>query len=56
MIVFAIDTNLLIYAHNVGSAFHAKASAFVKKIVAARDENGHRVVGVPAQCTPNLSL
>ena len=47
--MFAIDTNILIYAHNAGSAFHAKASVFVKKIVAQRDENGQHVVGVPAQ-------
>lgn len=47
--MFAIDTNIIIYAHNVGSAFHAKASAFVKKVVAERDEQGHHTVGVPAQ-------
>lgn len=47
--MFAIDTNILIYAHNAGSAFHEKASAFVKKIVAERDENGQHVVGMPAQ-------
>lgn len=39
--MFAIDTNIIIYAHNVGSAFHAKASAFVKKVVAERDEQRH---------------
>lgn len=47
--MFAIDTNLLIYAHNTGSAFHKKASAFVKTIIAERDENGQPVVGVPIQ-------
>jgi len=47
--MFAIDTNIFIYAHNVGSAFHTKAAAFVKKIVAERDENGRHVAGVPAQ-------
>jgi hypothetical protein len=47
--MFAIDTNIFIYAHNVGSAFHAKAAAFVKKIVAERDENGRHIVGVSAQ-------
>ena len=47
--MFAIDTNIFIYAHNVGSAFHTKAATFVKKIVAERDENGLRTVGVPAQ-------
>ncbi|NUO81835.1 PIN domain-containing protein [candidate division KSB1 bacterium] len=47
--MFALDTNILVYAHNIGSAFHAKASAFVKKIVAERDENGQHVIGVSAQ-------
>jgi hypothetical protein len=47
--MFAIDTNIFIYAHNVGSAFHAKVAAFVKKIVVERDESGQHVVGVPAQ-------
>ncbi len=47
--MFALDTNLLVYAHNTGSTFHAKASAFIKKIVAERDENGLHVIGVSAQ-------
>jgi len=47
--MLAIDTNIIIYAHNVGSAFHAKTSAFVKKVVAERDKQGHHTVGVPAQ-------
>lgn len=47
--MFALDTNLFIYAHNIGSAFHAKAAAFVKQMVAERDENGQHVVGVSAQ-------
>ncbi|MCL4708977.1 PIN domain-containing protein [bacterium] len=47
--MFAVDTNILVYAHNAGSALHANASAFIKKIVAQRDENGQHVIGVPAQ-------
>lgn len=47
--MFALDTNLLIYAHNAGSAFHEKAAAFVKKIIAERDEIGQHVVGIPSQ-------
>ncbi len=31
MKLFAIDTNLLVYAHNKDSKFHERAAAFVKK-------------------------
>ncbi len=47
--MFALDTNLLIYAHNKGSSFHEKAAIFVKKMVAERDEIGQHVVGIPSQ-------
>lgn len=47
--MFALDTNVLIYAHNEGSSFHHKAAAFVMKAVAERDENGRHVLGVTAQ-------
>lgn len=47
--MFAIDTNILVYAHNTGSSFHAKASTFVKRVVAERDENGQCVIGISAQ-------
>ena len=47
--MFALDTNILVYAHNTGSTFHAKASAFVKKIVAERNEDGEHVIGISAQ-------
>lgn len=47
--MFALDMNVLIYAHNEGSSFHHKAAAFVKKAIAERDENGRHVVGIAAQ-------
>jgi hypothetical protein len=47
--MFALDTNILIYAHNEESSFHQKAVAFVKKAIAERDENGRHVVGLAAQ-------
>jgi len=47
--VFAIDTNILIYAHNKGSKFHKKASIFVNDKVSKRDKNGEYVTGIPSQ-------
>jgi len=47
--MFAIDTNLLIYAHNKGSEFHEKASAFMENVMNERDEQGNLSVCIPAQ-------
>jgi len=47
--MFALDTNILIYAHNEGSSFHQKAAAFVKKAITERDMAGRHVVGVASQ-------
>jgi len=47
--MFALDTNLLIYAHNTGSIFHEKAAEFVKSIAAEKDKNGSHVVGIAPQ-------
>ncbi len=49
MTTFAIDTNLLVYAHNVASEFHAEAKAFLEKVMNERDEEGHLSVCVPVQ-------
>jgi len=49
MKMFAIDTNLLIYAHNKDSEFNEKASAFLEKIMNERDEEGNLSVCIPAQ-------
>lgn len=38
--MFAIDTNLLVYAHNVDSEFHEKAFEFIEQTMNKRDETG----------------
>ena len=35
---FAIDANLLVYAHNTDSKFHKKAAAFIEKVMNERNE------------------
>jgi len=35
--MFAIDTNLLVYAHNKDSKFNEQAAAFVTKVMNERD-------------------
>ncbi len=49
MKMFAIDTNILIYAHNKDSEFNEEASAFLEKIMNERDEEGNLSVCIPAQ-------
>lgn len=38
MTMFAIDTNLLVYAHNIASEFHEEAKSFLEKVMNKRDE------------------
>lgn len=47
--MFAIDTNLLVYAHNSASEFNEKAATFLERIMNERDEEGHLSVCIPAQ-------
>lgn len=47
--MFALDTNVLVYAHNEGSSFHQKAATFVTRAIAERDEHGRHAVGITAQ-------
>jgi len=47
--VFAIDTNLLVYAHNEASDFNESATAFIEDVMNERDNYGNIVVGIPAQ-------
>lgn len=47
--MFAVDTNLLVYAHNEDSGFNEKAAAFLEKVLNERDENGSLGVCIPAQ-------
>lgn len=41
MNIIAIDTNLLVYAHNTASEFNEKAVAFLEKVMNERDEDGN---------------
>lgn len=47
--MFAIDTNLLVYAHNTDSPFHLQAKAFIEKVLNERDELGELGVCLPSQ-------
>lgn len=49
MKTFAIDTNLLVYAHNRDSPFHESAKTFMETAMNQRDENGNLGVCIPAQ-------
>lgn len=47
--MFAIDTNLLVYAHNVDAPLHAKAKTFINDVMSKRDAQGQLSVCIPAQ-------
>ena len=47
--MFAIDTNLLVYAHNEDSAFHQKAAEFLERVMNECDADGNLSVCFPAQ-------
>lgn len=47
--MFALDTNLLVYAHNVDTPFHKAAKGFVEKLLNERDGTGNLTVCIPAQ-------
>jgi uncharacterized protein len=47
--MFAIDTNILVYAHNSGAAKHETAKAFLQNGMNAKDENGKLSVCIPSQ-------
>ena len=47
--MFALDTNLLIYAHNKDSIFNEEASKFIEKVMNERDSNGNLSVCIPSQ-------
>ncbi len=38
--MYALDTNLLVYAHNTASPFHTQAKAFVEQVMNTRDAEG----------------
>jgi len=47
--MYALDTNLLVYAHNSASPFHHQAKAFVEKVMNERDAKGKLSVCIPGQ-------
>lgn len=47
--MYALDTNLLVYAHNTASPFHAQAKVFVEQMMNTRDAEGNLSVCLPAQ-------
>lgn len=47
--MFAIDTNILVYAHNSGASNHEEARAFLQKAMNTKDENGKLAVCIPSQ-------
>ncbi len=48
--IFALDTNILVYAHNSDSPYYQKAEEFMERVVKeSGDINGHRIVGIPLQ-------
>jgi hypothetical protein len=47
--MFAIDTNILVYAHNLDSEFNEKAAAFLENVMNERDLDDNPSVCIPAQ-------
>ena len=47
--MYAVDTNLLVYAHNADSTFHEPAREFIESMLNTRDDNGNFKVCIPAQ-------
>lgn len=38
--MYAIDTNLLVYAHNKDAIYHKQAKAFIEQVMNVRDAQG----------------
>lgn len=47
--MYALDTNLLVYAHNIKSPYHASAKVFVEQVMNVRNPDGQLSVCFPAQ-------
>ena len=47
--MYALDTNLLVYAHNTASPFYVQAKAFMERVMNERDAQGELSVCIPAQ-------
>ena len=46
--MYAIDTNILVYAHNTGTAHHKKAKAFIEEVMSMTDDGKYQV-SMPSQ-------
>jgi len=47
--MYALDTNLLNYAHNTASTFHPQAKTFIEKFMNERDAEGQLSIWIPGQ-------
>ena len=47
--MYALDTNILVYAHNKDSMLNERASTFVERVMNERDENGKLSICIPSQ-------
>ena len=47
--MYALDTNLLVYAYNTASPFHPRAKVFIEKVMNERDANGMLSICIPGQ-------
>ncbi len=47
--MFAIDTNLIVYAHNTASPYHKKAKEFTERVMNERNTEGQLNICLPAQ-------
>lgn len=54
--MYALDTNLLVYAHNVASPLHSQAKTFIEKVMNEHDVEGKLAVCIPGQVLTELRL
>lgn len=47
--MFAVDTNILVYAHNSGASKHDAAKSFLLDAMNTKDENGKLSICIPSQ-------
>ncbi len=47
--MYALDTNILVYAHNIKSPYHASAKIFVEQVMNTRNPDGQLSICFPAQ-------
>lgn len=52
--MYALDTNLLVHAHNLNSASHTAAKTFVETAINQRDDAGNFSICIPAQVLVEL--